>query len=507
MGVKIIHMTSTQSYSPISGNTYEISDAEDHLLTEFIKKHSGKKIVVVQGLGFVGTAMSLVVANSTSEDYAVIGVDLPNTNSYWKIGDINSGICPIISSDKNVNIYFNQAKAMGNLYATSDKRAYSFADIIIVDINLDVSKHKDVDGKLTSFEVQTKGFSSAIKDIGNFCKESVLVLVETTVPPGTCSQIVKPIIDSCLKKRGLSNKNYSLGHSYERVMPGPNYINSIKNFYRVYSGINNKSSRAVEDFLKSIISTSEFPLTKLKNTQSTEMAKVLENSYRAMNIAFIVEWSRFAENAGVDLYQLVDAIRLRPTHSNLMYPGIGVGGYCLTKDPIMASWSSEFIFNQYQGLELSKRAVEINDRMPIFAYQFFKNFIAPLTDRPSKIAILGIAYGPGIGDTRYSPVEPFVRALLDDDYNLFFHDPYVKYWEEMSCQVNQNIEDVLSNQPSFLVITTRHSFYTDNDLLYNAVNLISNKPIIFDTVGLLDEQKLSPHYKLGKNYFVIGIGS
>ena len=100
------------------------------------------------------------------------------------------------------------------------------------------------------------------------------------------------------------------------------------------------------------------------------MAKVLENSYRAMNISFMVEWSRFAEVAGVNLYDVVNAIRLRPTHSNMMLPGIGVGGYCLTKDPIMASWASQEFFEVAEGLGFSVSAVEVNDKMPEFAYKF-----------------------------------------------------------------------------------------------------------------------------------------
>ena len=98
------------------------------------------------------------------------------------------------------------------------------------------------------------------------------------------------------------------------------------------------------------------------------MAKVLENSYRAMNIAFAVEWSRFAESAGVDLYAMVNAIRERKTHANLMYPGIGVGGYCLTKDPLLASWSRKEFFGSNSDLEMSINSVSVNDQMPIFAF-------------------------------------------------------------------------------------------------------------------------------------------
>ena len=124
-----------------------------------------------------------------------------------------------------------------------------------------------------------------------------------------------------------------------------NYIDSIQNFYRVYSGIDNKSAESVKNFLETIISTAEYPLTRLKSTNATEISKVLENSFRAIDCTFVVEWSRYAEEAEVDLYEVVDAIRMRPTHKNLMYPGIGVGGYCLTKDPFVASWSKQEFLN------------------------------------------------------------------------------------------------------------------------------------------------------------------
>ena len=137
------------------------------------------------------------------------------------------------------------------------------------------------------------------------------MLVETTVPPGTCEQIIKPIMQEEFEKRNLSFQDFGIGHSYERVMPGPEYVDSIKSFPRVYSGINEESANRTEVFLRTIIDTSKCDLTRLEHTNATEMAKVLENSYRATNIAFAVEWSRFAEEAGVDMYEIVNAIRVR----------------------------------------------------------------------------------------------------------------------------------------------------------------------------------------------------
>jgi nucleotide sugar dehydrogenase len=216
-------------------------------------------------------------------------------------------------------------------------------------------------------------FKKAIEAIGSCCKEDVLVLVETTVPPGTSLKVVKPILQEALKNRGLSTDKIKVGHSYERVMPGPKYIDSIQNFYRVFAGTDEQSADAVEKFLRTVIRTDEYPLTKLGNTNATEMAKVLENSFRAMNIAFMVEWSRFAEEAGVDIYEVVKAIRMRPTHQNLMLPGLGVGGYCLTKDPLLASWARMNLFESDEKLGQSEKGVHINDKMPLYAFEYLQS--------------------------------------------------------------------------------------------------------------------------------------
>ena len=144
-------------------------------------------------------------------------------------------------------------------------------------------------------------------------------------------------------------------------MPGKDYFNSIINYWRVYSGINDESADRCRDFLETVISTNEYPLTRLKKTTASEISKVLENSYRATTIAFMEEWGRFAEAVDVDLFEVVDAIRMRPTHSNMRQPGFGVGGYCLTKDPYFAMLASRELFNR-NDLEFpfSTMAVRLN---------------------------------------------------------------------------------------------------------------------------------------------------
>ena len=476
------------SISPITQKSYAIpTDLDDSVNVEnFVSRHAGKKIIVVQGLGFVGAVMSLVCANALTEEYAVIGVDLANENTYWKIKSINEGTFPLIADDPKIGEFFDNAKAKGNFLATYDPVAYQYADVIIVDINLDVQKESYKKGGLKAFDVNLNGFKAAIQSIGRNCRDDVIVLVETTVPPGTCEQVVKPIIEEELSKRELTLKNYRLGHSYERVMPGPEYIDSIRNFPRVYAGVTEVSADAVEEFLKTIIDISKCEITRLEHTNATEMAKVLENSYRAMNIAFAVEWSRFAEEAGVDLYAMVNAIRARPTHANLMYPGIGVGGYCLTKDPLLASWARKSHFGSTSDLEMSINGVSVNDQMPKFAFDRLIQVFGDVSDK--KVTFLGVSYRGDVGDTRFTPVEPLVEMVRETGAEIVLHDPFVSYWEEQKCNVESDLNAVLDSITDLIVISAGHSQYKLKSTIDKLMAL--NPALIYDTIGLFDKEQL-----------------
>lgn len=478
------------SRSPITGTVYEIPESKDDRagIDAFISLHPGKKVVVVQGLGFVGSVMGLVVANALTEEYAVIGIDLPTPASYWKIRSINEGVFPVLASDPKIPLYYQRAREKKNYYATYDGYAYSKADVVVVDINLDVQKKSAKNRDLEGYNVDMTPFRKAIEAIGAHCKEDVLVLVETTVPPGTAQKIVRPLLEEALTKRGLSTDKVKVGHSYERVMPGPKYIDSIQNFYRVFAGTDEKSAAAVETFLRTVIRTDEYPLTRLGNTNATEMAKVLENSYRAMNIAFMVEWSRFAEEAGVDIYEVVNAIRMRPTHKNIMLPGLGVGGYCLTKDPLLASWARMNLFGSEEMLGQSEKGVHINDKMPVYAFDFLKTrYTGSLEGK--KVLLLGVSYLNDVGDTRYTPVEGFYEHLLEEGCTIVLHDPHVKYWEEKDIWVNQDLDGLLADDYDVIVITTGHKDYRGNTEL---LEKISSKPAawVYDTIGVLTNEEI-----------------
>tara|TARA_B100000886_G_scaffold334711_1_gene290651 strand:- start:4290 stop:5780 length:1491 start_codon:yes stop_codon:yes gene_type:complete len=477
------------SKSPLTGTEYKIPSQLDDsaAISNFVKQHNDKEIVVVQGLGFVGAVMSLVCANGINDNYAVIGVDLPSPESFWKIQSLNEGIFPLIAEDPKIEDFFNSTKIKGNFLATYDSEAYKYADVIIVDINLDVLKTSNANNKLLDFDVDMSGFTKAIKDIGKYFKEDALILVETTVPPGTCERLVKPIIEKELENRGLKKDKFRLGHSYERVMPGPNYVDSIREFPRVYSGINESSADSVEAFLKTIINTSVCELTRLNHTNATEIAKVLENSYRAMNISFAVEWSRFAEEAKVDLYSIVNAIRVRDTHSNLMYPGIGVGGYCLTKDPLLASWARKSYFGSEDALEMSINSVATNDQMPKYAFKRILNVFGNIKNK--RISLLGVSYRGDVGDTRYTPVYYLLEHIKSETTHIKLHDPYISFWEEQNTKIDNDINEVISASSDLIIISTGHSEYKTKETISKLMKIPPT--FIFDTIGIFTDNQLN----------------
>ncbi len=456
-----------------------------NLLESFIEQHKDKKIVAVQGLGFVGAVMSVVVANAENDNYAVIGVDLPTDAGKQKIEAINNGVFPLQADDPLIETFFQNTQKKKNFCATEDPKAFGMADIIVVDINLDVKKHVNDDYNIHAFDVKMEGFKKGIENIAMYCKADVLLLIETTVPPGTCENIVEPIMAKAFAKRNLK-PNYKIAHSYERVMPGPNYINSIQNFYRVYSGMNDEAADAAQIFLENIINTKEYPLTRLANTNASEIGKVLENSFRAMNIAFIDEWTKFAEAAGVNLFEIIDAIRKRPTHRNIMKPGLGVGGYCLPKDPLLASWASQTMFNGPK-LEQSENAVQVNDKMPLHTLQVIENVLDKVAG--SHITVLGVSYLANVGDTRYTPLTAVYKGLKKKGANIILHDPFLIRWVEEGVDVISELDAALAFDSEVLLLSTAHKVYKESKILLQKI--IDGKfRIVIDANNVFSEAQI-----------------
>lgn len=436
--------------------------------------------VAVQGLGYVGCATALTIASKLSNDkkpiFNVYGIEKKNAKSKSLIDKINSNIFPHPTSDSSVKKYLYLAKRNKNFLASNNHKFYSKADVIIISINFDF--------KNSNFEkLEISSFKKSLLDIAKNIKENSLIIVQSTVPPGTTEKIVTPIIHDYVKKRGMNKKKIFISHSFERVMPGENYFNSITNNWRVYSGINKSSEKKCEIFLKKIVNIKKYPLTKLNCTKESEVCKLMENSYRAVNIAFIDEWMRFSDKLNLNLFEIINAIRKRPTHANIMLPGFGVGGYCIPKDPLIAKAAAKQVLNiKNLSFPMSLNAAKINRKMPDFTFSKIMKIVKK--NRIKNILLMGVSYKNNIGDTRFSPTERLYKKLMKKKLKVFLHDPFVKQWKE----INKFIKPKLPNMKmiEMIIFLVNHDeykninfkdFYKKNKriFIFDANNVLSKK--------------------------------
>ena len=460
-------------------------------------RETGRPVVCVQGLGFVGTAMALATASARESDgapsFQVVGVELDNQAGRQRVEAINDGRLPIAAADPKMAEALARAREAGNLVATTDQSAYESASVAIVDIGLDVSLEGGSPG------VDFSGLRAAVRALASRMTPGSLIVVETTVPPGTCEKVVAPEIEAALAERGLPPGSILLAHAYERVMPGANYLDSIVNFWRVYAGHTPEAADACEAFLSKVVNVEDYPLTRVSSTTASEMGKVLENSYRAATIAFMEEWGRFAEAVGVDLFEVIEAIRMRPTHSNIRQPGFGVGGYCLTKDPLFAQFGAQELFGLRElEFPFSERAVQINEVMPLVTLDKLEELLGGLDGR--RVLLLGVSYREGVGDTRYSPAGVFLVNARQRGAEVVAHDPLVTQWSD---------HDVLPTEiPSpdgfdAVVFAVPHAEYVGMDV---HDWLGSARPLILDANKVLNAGQLQRLAADGCRVWSIGRG-
>lgn len=417
------------------------------------------KTICIQGLGFVGSAMAIAVATATDKNdcplYDVIGVDLPNEIGTHRVDAIQRGKFPFNTDDNYLLLSLQKVFKQGNLKATTDPSCYSKADVIVVDVHFDVPYLDDQP------QLEFDRFKSAIQTLGRYVSPGTLILIETTVPPGTCEKVVVPTLYSDLEKRGIHPDSVYIAHSYERVMPGEEYLASITDYWRVFAGHTKEAGDVCEEFLSNVVNIHEYPLTRLLSTTASETAKVLENTYRAMNIAFIDEWTKYAESIGIDLFEVIDAIRKRPTHSNIRAPGLGVGGYCLTKDPTFTPAAVKQLFDKELDFPFSSLAVRVNHNMPLHTVDRLKSLLNDSLDG-KRLLVCGVSYRQDVGDTRFSPSETLVNELVAQGANVTCHDPYLTYWDELSKTLPEQFPS--STDFDAAIFAVSHRLYRELDL-------------------------------------------
>ena len=527
------------SISP-TGERFQLPEQEDYSkefsrLEDVVKNQRafGREIVLVMGLGFVGAVMAAVVADASDEKgnprKFVIGMQRPSTRSFWKIPLLNRGVSPVSSEDPEVPLLIDRCvNERKTLVATFTYDALKFADVVVVDVQCDYLKESL--GNVRDGRADMDALEESLEIIGQHIGPETLVLIETTVAPGTTEQIAYPIIKKMFRKRGIQTDPL-LAHSFERVMPGRNYVSSIRDFWRVCSGVNEEATRRVVKFLNEVINTEQFPLTVLDRPIESETTKIVENSFRAAILAFLDEWSVFAERNGVDLIKVIKAIKVRPTHSNIIFPGPGIGGYCLPKDGGLGVWADRHIHGFEDDIfKMTPLAVNINDTRALHVAQLTRDALRNM-GRPiasAEILVLGASYREDVGDTRYSGSELIVRRLTEMGAELRVHDPYVLHWWEFEKQdeypasshslkrffrgqerlkdlrVEQSLEKALHGTDA-VILAVRHKHYLNLDP--DEVVESAGGPIaVIDCFGILEDARIKRYFELGCEVKGLGRG-
>ena len=502
-------------------------------IEKLVKKAQKQKqeIVVVMGVGFVGAVMAAIVADTVDakgkSKKFVIGMQRASVRSFWKIPMLNQGVSPVKAEDPEVDPMIKRCVLdKKTLVATYIYDVLQFADVVIVDVQLDYAKNEL--GNVRNGHVEMNALEESFEIIAKFIKPDALVLIETTVAPGTTEQIAFPIMKKIFKQRGIESDPL-LAHSYERVMPGRDYVASIRDFWRVCSGVNEEAKEKVVKFLHEVINTKKFPLTVLDRPIESETAKIVENSYRATILAFLDEWSIFAERNGVDITKVIKAIKMRPTHSNMIFPGPGIGGYCLPKDGGLGVWAYRHVMGFEDNIfKMTPMAIDINDTRSLHAAQMvrdaLRNMNMPIAN--AEVLVLGASYREDVGDTRYSGSEVMIRRLSEMGAEIRVHDPYVDQWWEFTNQEeypNQGKSVFFRNQKKLkdlkvekdlkktlkdidcLVLAVRHEAYLDLDPDW-VIKSVGHPLAVVDCFGILDDTKIVRYLELGCEVKGLGRG-
>jgi len=532
-------MSEKFSISP-AGEKFPLPKPEDYK-EEFDKlklrveeeRTKNREIVVVMGVGFVGAVMAAIVADTVDKDgnpaKFVIGMQRPSVRSYWKIPLLNRGISPVKAEDPEVDPMIRRCVIeKKTLMATYTYEVLKLADTVVVDVQCDYIKEEL--GNVHSGQTDMAALEASLHVIAEHITPEALVLIETTVAPGTTEQVAYPIMKRVFRKRGIESDPL-LAHSYERVMPGRNYVASIRDFWRVCSGINEKARDKVVKFLNEVLNTDKYPLTVMDRPIESETAKIVENSYRATILAFLDEWSLFAERNGVDLIKVIDAIKIRPTHSNMIFPGPGIGGYCLPKDGGLGIWAYKHILGfEDEIFRITPMAININDTRGLHVGQLtrdaLRNMGQPIAS--SEIVVLGAAYREDVGDTRYSGSEVVIRKLAEMGAELRVHDPYVEHWWEFEQQdtypapgqskarffrnqeklkeihVENDLDKALKGAEA-VILAVPHKVYLELDP-DEVVMKIGQPAAIIDCFGILSDDKIKRYFRLGCEVKGLGRG-
>jgi len=424
------------------------------------------KTITIVGLGYVGLPLACLCAEN---GYKVYGLDVDIN----KIELINNGESPI----KDEYVIEKLSSLKNKINATIDAgKCIPNSDIIIVCVPTPIDKNNVPD--LTAL-------MESVSKISKFIKKDRLLIIESTIYPGTIEEVVLPI----LKNEGFDayKNDILVAHCPERIDPG-NKKWTIKNLPRVVGGITKEATKKAAEFYRSVI---EAYILELSNVKVAEATKIMENTFRDVNIAFVNEMAQSFDKAGIDVVEVIKGASTKPFAFMPHYPGAGVGGHCIPVDPYYLIEKAKQIGFNHKFLSLAR---EINNNMPHYTTELLENELKKLKKsiKDAKVGILGLAYKANVDDIRESPAFEIMNILKTKDANVFVFDPYVKS--------GSNVKDLdeLLNKSDYIILVTDHNEFKNMDL-----NKLKKYRVlvVIDGRNCLDKEKIK---SMGISYHGIG---
>jgi UDP-N-acetyl-D-mannosaminuronic acid dehydrogenase len=446
--------------------------------------------VVVVGMGYVGTPVAALFADVPG--FKITGIQRRSPRSAWKIDALNQGRSVIEADEPGLPELIKRIHDKGTFRVTDDIATYREADAIIIAVQTPVDENH---------VPQYESLRQVLADIGDNMRKDVLICLESTVAPGTTQHLAKPILE---KHSGLkAGTDFGLLFSYERVMVG-RLLHNLTMYDRIVGGVDAESTRRGIALYSHIVKANLHATDAL----TAEVAKVTENAYRDVNIAFANEIALTCESLGINVHDVRRFVNSLPNdnsnpsanpYRNMHTPGAGVGGHCLPKD----SWLLKYGLDMYGSTKFEPRIItgsrHLNDSMPEHMVQLTKEALAEKGTnlRDAKIAILGVAFLENSDDTRNTPTEPLYNALKKECKNLIAHDPYVKEYEDM--KITSNIGEAIKGRDC-LIVATRHREY--QKLAPKEVKKLMKTPVIVDGRNVFDQDEC---LKLGISFRGVGL--
>jgi UDP-N-acetyl-D-mannosaminuronic acid dehydrogenase len=453
---------------------------------------TGNKKIAVIGMGYVGIPAAVLLADA---GHSVTGIQRRSSRSGWKIDWLNEGKCPIGGNEPELPQMLQRVVQEGRFAVTDDYSVLSDVEIVLIDVQTPTDE---------THVPKYESLREASRQVGKYLRPGILVIVESTVAPGTTEHVVKPILQEVSGLCAGLPQGFGLCFSYERVMVG-RLIHNIREYPKIVGGLDDESRNMAMEMYRSIVRGE----VRGTDIMTAEVSKTVENAYRDVQIAFANEIGILCESLGIDVHEVRKIVNGLPNdpsapHANpvrnMHFPGAGVGGHCLPKDTwlLMHGYGTYAESKHQYPTSVLTTARLLNDWMPIHMVDLLEAALAEAGKaiRGSRICVLGYAFLENSDDPRNTPTLPLLKELESRGATCVVHDPYVM--EDEGRRIESDLNSALKGCDA-MVLMTRHEEY-------RSVTPESLKNLLRSMIVIDGRDMFNPGEFLERGFIFKGVG-